>query len=321
MEEQSDQNIEVSSSPEAKEEVNDAPAGKGRLRRMFGFLGSWSFWGRLAVGVVLLGAGVLIGLGVPDSMDDDQRFDDHKLRENAFNAFRMDPLGKEYREGGFSRDGKRFRFYLIPEEGFERKEEFDREGYPERGARLFRKDGFKWDRDDRKGEGFEEKFGPEALPREEGFYLPYEAVQALIERLINEIDFEQLMDRIDRVIAEVERYGGEGEFGPRMDRPFGPGWFFDRDAERDFDDEYPDDEKVEDGEESSFEGFEFPFGEFLSGFEFLEDCELDPLKLPSILEKLPEPNLDDFEEGEDFEELFRMMDELFREVCETPPDG
>ena len=66
--------------------------------------------------------------------------------------------------------------------------------------------------------------------------------------------------------------------------------------------------------------FGFPFGEFLPGFAFLEDCELDSLELPGIFEDLPDQE-DGLEGDESMEDFFEQIEELFREACEQPSDG
>ncbi len=306
MENQSDRNMEES--PNAGPEVveNGASVRKGRLRRSFGFLGSFTFWVRLGVGLVILGAGVLIGLGIAWFIDDSRGSDDHGRRDGNFFAFQVDPSGGRFGDGAFSPDGKRFRSWG-PEEEFDR----ERNGW--------------------KDKEFEEgKFRSKEFPFENGSYLPDEALERV----------ERLIEKIEQLIAKVVDYLEEGNFESFMDRFFGPGWFEDGFSEDDvegrrFGDEYRegdgdsmgDQDDYEDfrgegeGEDRTFEGFGFPFGDLLPGFAFLEDCEIDLENLPDLLEDLPDPEDDGFEDGEGLDEFFAQIDELFREVCETPSDN
>ena len=317
MENQSDRNMEES--PNAGPEVveNGASVRKGRLRRSFGFLGSFTFWVRLGVGLVILGAGVLIGLGIARFIGDSQGSDDHGRRDENFFALRVDPSGEWFGEGALSPDGKRFRS-PAPEEKLER----ERNGW--------------------KDKKFEEgKFGSKEFPFENGSYLPDEALERV----------ERLIEKIEQLIEKVVDYLEEEDFEWFMDRFFGPGWFEDGfwgddDEGRRFGDEYregdgeskgdQDDDEDDDsldndededfreednGKDQTFEGFGLPFGDLLPGLAFLEDCELDLEKLPDLLENLPDPEGDGFEDGEDLDEFFAQIDELFRDVCETPSDN
>ncbi len=289
MENQSDRNMEES--PNAGPEVveNGASVRRGRLRRSFGFLGSFTFWVRLGVGLVILGAGVLIGIGIAWFIDDSRGSDDHGRRDGNFHAFQVDPSGEWFGEGAFSPDGKRFRS-RAPEEKLER----ERNGW--------------------KDKEFEEgKFISKEFPFENGSYLPDEGLERV----------ERLIEKIEQLIEKVVDYLEEGDFESFMGRFFGPGWFEDGfweddDEGRRFGEDFREDD---DGKDQSFEGFGLPFGDFLPGLAFLEDCELDLEKLPDLLENLPDPEDDGFEDGEDLDEFFAHIDELFREVCETPTDN
>ncbi len=312
MEDQSDANMEESTTAGPEVVENGASVRKGRLRRSFGFLGSFTFWARLGVGTLILGLGVLIGLGIAWFIDDSRGSDyDHGRRGNFL--FQVDPSGERFGEGAFSPDGKRFRS-RAPEEKFGR----ERNGW--------------------KDKEFEEgKSRSKEFPFENGSYLP----DAALERV------ERLIERIEQLIEKVVDYLEEGDFESFMDRFFGPGWFEDgfwedddegrrfgdeyregdRDSMGDQDDDSLDNDEDEDfrgeddGEDQTFEGFGFPFGDLLPGFAFLEDCELDLEKLPDLLEDLPDPEDDGFEDGEGLDEFFAQIDELFREVCETPSDN
>ena len=99
MEEQPNQEEEASEEAreggeeQASSEEIGVSSRKGRLRRAFGFLGSAPFWGGLAVGTVVLGAGVVIGLAAGGWMDRDGRSDDDQ-RGKGVGSFRVNPDGE-----------------------------------------------------------------------------------------------------------------------------------------------------------------------------------------------------------------------------------
>ena len=311
MKEPSDQGTEETPSVEEMPEV-DAPPAKPRIRRAFSFLRAPSFWGGLVVGVVALGAGVAIGLGMDRWTDDDRERDSDGRGQFAVHSFRMDPSGEWDEEGPPWLGGKRF-WFRFPAgkpgdwmEGWEDRKPGEKRGYEQ--------------------DGFSQKDGP----RERGSYLS-DAELALVERFI---------DAIEELIDEVGDYLERGGFDRPGDRQFGPAWFFEDDFWKDFEgrlfgdgfregdkdsESFPeapwdDDEGSWDEEDGPLGGFRFPFGEFLPGFSFLEECELDSLELPDLFENLPDQG-DGPEDAESLEDFFDQIDELLREACEQPSDG
>ena len=321
MNEPADQGLEQTPSIEEMPEV-DAPSPKARVRRAFSFLRAPSFWGGLAVGVVALGVGVAIGLAMGRWTDDDRGRDFDDGGQFAVHSFRMDPSGEWAKEGPPQLGGKRF-WFRFPAgepgdwmEGWEDKRPGERRGYDQDG------------------------FSPKDGPREGGSYLS-DAELALVERFI---------DVIEELIDEVGDYLEKGGFDRPGDSRFGPAWFFeddfwkdfggrlfgdeyrngDKDAERypegpwDDDEGSGDDGREDEGfwdeEDGPLGGFGFPFGEFLPGFSFLEECELDSLELPDLFEDLPDEE-DGPGDAESLEDFFEQIDELIREACEQPSDG
>ena len=294
MEDQQDQNPEESSSSSDSElEETETPTRRRRrLGRIFGFLGKWAFWWRLGVGMLLLGAGVLIGLGIAWYEDGDRRteWDDH--HEQGFSASEVKPLEEWSDEGKRWQDGRRFRPFSGLDGGFDWKG--DRRGwFPERGP-----------------------LGGEFRDRR-GIYIPYEVLEELIEEAVEEIG------------SLIERRWDEGRFRPGMGWPdeFGSPDRFDNgeDREKRF---WEENSWSEDGEmpfgEMPFEGlFGFAFGDILPDLAFLEDCELDFQSLSDIVEDIEDLEGSENEdgEGEDFEGFFQRIEELFDEACETPSEN
>ena len=119
-------------------ENNHAPTRGERLRRMFGFLRAPLFWGGLVMGLVVLGAGIAIGLGAARWVDDDRRTD-HDRDGRAFLEFQdKDPgewspqwpgkggKGRLWHDGprwkGFDKGGGFYREGMVPDEIWERLE-------------------------------------------------------------------------------------------------------------------------------------------------------------------------------------------------------
>ena len=298
------------------------PEARNRIRGAFGFLRAPAFWGGLAVGLVALGVGVGLGLGIDRWMDDDRKRDADERGQFAVHAFRMDPSGEWDREDPPWPGGKRFRFRFPAGKPGDWTE-----GWEDRK----RSEKWRFEQDD---------FSPNDGLRERGSYLS-DAELALVERFI---------DAIEELIDEVGDYLEKGGFDRSGDRQFGPAWFFEGDFWKDFEgalfgDEYRrgdggfwsfpegsgdddqdswDDGREDEGfwgeEDGPLGGFGFPFGEFLPGFAFLEDCELDSLELPDLFENFPDEE-DGPEDAESLEDFFEQIDELFREACEQPSDG
>ena len=320
---QSDRNMEES--PTAGPEVmeNGAPAQKGPLRRSFGFLGSFTFWVRLGVGLVILGAGVLIGLGIAWFIDD-QGADDYGRRDGTFFAFQVDPSGEWMGGRGFRSDGEPFPFSRVPGKPSDWEKAPDPGDYPERGPKGSSKDDSQWQREGWKKEWPQaDESTSKGFADEKGFSIPYEALELV----------EELIDKLEQLIDNVVEYLEEGRFGPTMEwskQFFGGDDGLFKDDEQD--ENRPGDpgdedgfgeyqEKDDEGSDGPFPGTGFPFGEFLPGLAFLEDCELDFQSLLGVLEDLP--NFDDGEvEGEeDLDDFFGQFDELFEEACATPSEG
>ena len=311
MKEPSDQGLEETPSAEEGPEVG-IPSARKRIRGAFGFLRAPSFWGGLAVGLVVLGVGVAIGLGVGRWMADDRGRDFDERGQFTARSFRMDPSGEWDREGSQWPGGKRFWSRSSAGKPGDWQEEWEKKDWEEKPR--------------------EKEFEPGGFSPKD-FYLTDEALE-LAERFI---------DVIEELIDEVGDYLERGGFDRSGDRPFGPAWFFEDEFWKDFEgrlfgdeyrkgdeesDSYPEgswdegreDEGFGDEEEGPLGGFRFPFGEFLPGFTFLEDCELDLSELPGVLEGLPDEE-DGLEDNESLEEFFAQIDELFREACEQPSDG
>ena len=319
MREQPDPTTEQASASEPAAEITE-PSGNGkRRRRTLALFGSWTFWWRLGVGILILGTGALIGLGIERLADDDRRSGDYGSRGGDAIILEIEPSGEWFGKGRLSKDGKRFRFIPMPGKG----SGWDGDGKGWKGR-----------------EWSEEKEWPKGEPGQgKGIYIPHELLEELIERIGH---------RIERVLDRVESYLEEGRFPPGMMWPdrFDNGkgdWGFGKDSwqEKEFageKDHFPDEpeekdryEKRADGEgeeswgrtgESPFEGFGFPFGELFSSFGFLQDCEVDLERLPGVLESLPdleeESELQDNEDSEDFQRFFEQIEELLEEVCEPP---
>lgn len=317
MKEPSDQGLEETPSAAEEPEV-DAPSAMRRARGAFGFLRAPSFWGGLVVGLVALGVGVAIGLGVDRWTGDDRG-------QITVHTAKMDHSGEWEGDGPRWPGEKRFRF-RFPAEEFGDWREF-------RDGRDFGKRGW--------GKDFEgERLSPKDGPGERGGYLSDDEL-ALMERLI---------DVIEEVVDEIGDYLERGGFDPPGNRPFGPDGFFEGDFWKGFEgrlfgdgsregdmesESYPDDfwdddkgywddrggeEGFWDDEEGPLGGFDLPFGEFLPGFAILEDCELDLLELPDILDSLPDQE-DGPDGDEGVEEFFGQIEELIREACEQPSGG
>ena len=290
--EQPEKEEQVSSGKEQETSAEDeVPQRMGRLRRAFGFLGAPPFWGGLVVGILVLGAGVIIGLGAAWWMDEDGRRDDDR-RGEAGVTFRIGP-----------------------------EEEWS--GMGEGKGRW--KKGFGW-----RHRGWED------LPSGEGAEIPER-----IGELIDEVEelVEKLADMVD----------GEEDFGAFLDRFFGSDGFFGGGFGDEWDDGSWDGrfgEEHDKGAGSSegkggafgedgglwdevlpggdFARFMFPFGEVLSGFMTLENCDVEEfelLEIPDDLEDLPDQGGDEASAEEDLEEFFDSIADWLREVCETAPDG
>lgn len=305
-------------------DTTGASNGGRRRSRSLGFLGSWTFWLRLGVGMLILGAGVLIGLGIAWFLDENPRSGNGGSRGGDVITLEIEPSGEWFGEGILSRDGKRFRFIPIPGQ----RSGWDEDGKEWRGREWMEK------------EWWEEK----ELPRGEfgdleGIYIPYDLLEEGIERVARSVE---------RLIERVEGYLDEGRFPPGSRWPdrFGDGrgdWRFGREygregefpGDRDYyqdeskqrdQDEYRDDEKDEESwgraGERPFEGFGFPFGELMPGLAFLENCEIDFEDLLGMMEHLEGLDEGELEEGEDgLDGLFEEVEELFAKACETPSDN
>lgn len=342
MENQSDRNAEEPSANEPEAALSDSEEEgvvdrKSGFRRAFRFLGSWTFWWRLGVGALLLGAGVLIGLGIAWFIDDSKDSDYDEGRRGGVFTFRVDPSGEGFGEEGFPSQGERFDF---PPQGFRLVP--DGRFVPDPGDR--RRRGPRMDEWwERKGEWFERK-GPGSgeFFEEGGMYIPYEVLEIL----------EGLAEQVEQFLESVATYLEEGGLG------LGPDWpdeYDDRGLWED-DQEYSsgewggedDRDSIEregrfwdEDDDWPFAGLGFPFGEILPGLALLEDCELDFQGLSGIIEDLEDLDLEDLdlealdledsdseeedeeglEDGEDLEDFFRQIEELFEEACETPSDN
>ena len=324
-EEQSDQGPEEQPSSDRKPDLKASPS-RNRVRRAFGFLRAPSFWGGLVVGLVALGVGVVIGLGVDRWMDDDRGRHSDERGQLKVHTFRIEPGGDWDGEGPQWPGSKRFRFRL-PAEKFG-----EWQGFGE---------GKEWEGKRSGKEGYEGRgFSPKDDPRRRSSYLSDEEL-ALVERFIDVIEelIDEVGDHLER--GGFDRPGGgsfgpggffEGDFWKEFEGRFfgdrnrsGDGWFEGYpDSSRNDHDGFPDEGLEDEGlwneEEGFLDGFRLPFGEFLPGFTFLEDCELDPLKLPDIFESLPNEE-EGLEDSESLEEFFGQIEELIREACEQPAGG
>ncbi len=320
---QSDRNMEEP--PTAEPEVMEAgaPAQKGRLRRSFGSLGSFTFWVRLGVGLVILGTGVLIGLGIAWFIDD-RGADDYGRRDGEFFAFRVDPSGEWMGGRGFRLDGEPFSLPRVPGGPSDWQQDPNPGDYPERGPKGFFKDDSQRQREGLKKEWPQDDESTlKGFADEKGFYIPDEALELV----------EELIDKLKQLIDKVVEYLEEGRFGPPMEWPKG---FFggdgglwngdeqdeDRPGDRGDEDgveEYQ--ESDDEGSDGPFSGTGFPFGKFLPGLAFLEDCELDFQSLLGVLEDLPNFEDGQVEGEEDPDDFFGQFDELFEEACATPSEG
>lgn len=319
MRDQPDPTPEEASASEPAVETSEASGNGKRRGKTLGFLGSWTFWWRLGVGILILGTGVLIGLGIERLADDDRRSGDYRSGGGDAIILEIEPSGEWYGEGRLSKDGKRFRFIPMPGKG-------SGWGGDERGWK-----GKEW--------SGQKEWSKGELGEGKGIYIPYELLEEAIERIGH---------RIERVLERVENHLEEGRFPPGMMWPdrFDNGkgdWGFGREhwkekefpRERDYLPDEPEQkdryERPADGEgeeswgrigESPFEGFGFPFGELFSSFGFPQDCEVDLERLPDVLDNLPdleeESELQDNENSEDFESFFEQIEALLEEICETP---
>ena len=288
------------------------------FRGAFRFLRSWTFWLRLGIGALLLGAGVLIGLGIAWFIDDARDYEEE--RRGGVLTFRVDPAGERFGDEGFSSQGGGF---IFPPKGF--KLVPDDEALPD--SDDWRRRGHRMDEWlERRGEWFERR-GPGSgeFFEEGGMSLPHEALEIL----------EGLAELVEQLLESVVRYLEEGRLGAGSVWPDGDGdegfWEDDQEyssgasdgadsrdsSERDGglwgeDDDWP------------FAGFMFPFAEILPDLAFLEDCELDFQSLSGIIEDLESLDSEDqqsLEDGEDLDDFFRQIEELFDEACEAPSDN
>ena len=53
----------------------------------------------------------------------------------------------------------------------------------------------------------------------------------------------------------------------------------------------------------------------------LEECDLDLVEFPEVMEDLPDTDRDELVAEEDLEEIFDAIAEMFREACEEGPDN
>lgn len=315
MADQPDQSPEESSTYEPEvEEVAARTEGvetlpkRSRLGKASANLRSWALWLVVGVGMLILSAGVLIGLAIAPSIDEDGKDNGDGRREERVLTFEVNPSGEWFGEGSLSEDGRRFRLIPVPA------------GKGDAEDKIW---SMKEALQDKKAGG--------------GTYIPYEVLEELIERAA---------EHMERLVEKVASYLEERPFGPVPGWPdrFGEGgrdrWF----SEEDRQGEVSPEEEESRGEESSgepggrpFEGFRFPFGELLPGLILPEDCEVDFESLPEVLEELSDLELEEFsdledegldseedeelredEDAEDLEGLFEKMQELFEEICETP---
>ena len=312
MKDQPDQNGDVTA-PAPEAESTEAPDNRRRLGRAFAFLGSWTFWWRLGVGMLILGAGVLIGLGIAWFIEDEREGHGNGREGNNF-TFEVVPSEMWSGEGRLSKDGSRFRLIPIPDEGLGWKGNDDKE----------------WmERKELPGRDFGDP---------NGIYIPYELLEELIDRVA---------DRIEGLIDRVESHRDERRFDPRgrwgdwfSERGRGPwedgkswwndqggyeepgddGWSKDSDKSEDPADDWWG--GTENGAGGPLGGFGFPFGEFLPGLAFLEDCELDFEDLFGMMEDLEGLEEEGLEEGaESLEGLFEEVEEFLEQACETPAEN
>lgn len=320
MEDQHDQDPGEASASESAGDT-DAPAKRTGPGGLFGFFRSGTFWRRLGVGVLILGAGVLIGLGIDRFNDDDRDAYGSGRNEGGVFTFEVQPSGKWFGEGRLSKDGEEFRFTPMPGKG-------------------------SWWSDEGKG-----RFGKRELPGRrfgdrDGIYIPYELLEEHLERIAARVD--GLIDKVESYL-EGGGFGAEGRFGERFfgraggfgDR--GEPWWNDPDGflmpgdDDPAKDADPYEDGLQDGWEegqggpgSPFGGLGFPFGdllpglvgELLPGLELLEDCELDFDELFAMMESLEGLEGEAPEEGEEgLEGLFEEMEDLLEQACGTPADN
>ena len=302
-----DEQPEQEQTEEGSDQQVDVPPRPGLLRRAFGFLRSPLFWGGVATGVVVLGAGVAIGWAAAGWADDDDR------RDRSMVSFRVAPEQEWSREGeekrrwekGFGWRGPErrdfpYRGESVPGEVWERVEDLieevenlvekladhleDAEDY---GGFL---DGF-FEGDFRDGGDWEGPF-------------PDEGLGAFLDRFFgSEWSLEDdIWDSDDRDGRFGDGYGKGGESREEKGGDFG--------KEGDF--------RGEDEGSGFFGRFGFPLPGFPPGFMMLEECGLDPVEIPEFLESLPVEPGDDMED-QDLEEFFEAMAEMIRAVCEEEP--
>lgn len=305
MKDQENPNLEGASASEPSLEDSDATAkGKG-LGAYSGYLPSRAFWSRLGLGVLILGAGVLIGLGVDRFDDEDRGVYENGSHDGNESILKADGPGKWVEEGRLSRGRHRLRFYPTPGKGHGRSDE--RKGWSEGKGLPGRQFG---DRD--------------------GIYIPYGLLEEHIERIAARV--EGLIDKVEGYLEEGG-FGSEGGLGDwfssraegRGDK--GESWRNNRDG---YDASGDDNsakgadpsEDGQDGARGPSGGPGFPFGEFLPGLAFLDECELDFEDLFSMMEDFEGSDVGELGEGEEgFEELFKEVEELLTQACETPPDN
>lgn len=319
MEDQPDPTPEDASASEPAAEKTGASNDRERPGKTLGLLRSWTFWWRLGVGVLILGAGVLVGLGIDRLVDEDRRYREDGSRRSDVITFEVKPSGERFGERRGPKDGRRYRLDPIPGRGW---------GWAENG-RGWR--GKEWSEERGLPEGrFEDR---------RGIYIPYELLEELIERAA---------DRMERLLDRIESSLEEGRFPPGMmwpdrfddgsgnrglgrdyweDKEFpGDGDYFQDERKQKYQDHFPadgeDEESWSRNRERPFEGFGIPFGEFLPGLAFLEDCELDLEDFFGMMENLEGLDGEGLEEGEDgLRGLFEEVEEFFAEACGITVDN
>lgn len=309
--EQAEEGSEQQASPQGSDqgppaEQADVPRRPGRLRRAFGFLRSPLFWGGLATGVVVLGAGVAIGWAAAGWVDDDGRRDRSKV------SFRVAPDqewdGKRRWERGAGwwgpeRGDLPYRGDSVPGEVWERVEDLieEVENLVERVADYVEDaedyggflDGF-FEGDFRDGGDWQGPF-------------PDEGLGAFLDRFFGS----------DRSLDD-DFWSGDGGRDGLFDDGYDRG---DERSEEGSDGFGKEGDFWGDGEKGGFFGrFGFPIPGFPPGFMMLEDCDLDLADMPEFLESLPEAPDDEIAD-EDLEEFFEAMEEMIREACEEGSDG
>ena len=276
MEEPTDQLARSTSEPGIDSSSNEAV--RGRFRRVFGFLGRWAFWKRLAAGLLILGAGVLIGLGISWFIDEELRSDEYDSRRGDHWMFEKDDRGgwmgradRAGEKGGFGLPGMDGRFSAWDEDS----------------------DG--WEKP-----GWEGGSGKKAWSSN-GIYVPYEVLE-MVERILARV--ERLVDRLSDFVDA----GGLGEW----DRSDSEGDYPDKDDEDSWWEESDGDPFGDLGVPfgrflpslALLEDCELEFDKLFGAFEEFDD-----------LEGLAEEGLDD-EDG--MEGFFAGIEELLTEICEAP---